>query len=162
MDLKMGAQTRSFFGHLAPFFYARRPWEPKWPPSPKSPQDQSKPRFPSILGWFWTIVWWFSVSCGLLFIWFASLLFWLPRAFVFKFLATSSNVLGSSAGVNKDTKNAMWPTFCLACLFVFVTSSPTFQVSGHRFSGSSVELLANCGRWHGGGNAEGKWITLIG
>ena len=25
----------------------------------------------------------------------------------------------------------MWPTFCLACLFVFVASSPTFQASGH-------------------------------
>ena len=32
-------------------------------------------------------------------------------------------------------KSAMWPTFCLACLFVFVTSSPTFQVSGHGFFG---------------------------
>ena len=72
--------------------------------SPKSPQDQSKPRFPSILYWFGTIFWWFSVWCGLLFIWFASLLFWLPRAFIFKFLATSSNVLGSSAGVSKVTK----------------------------------------------------------
>ena len=107
-----------------------RKWTPKWEPrrghflviwllfsvpdglgspngsqaSPKSPQDQSKPRFPSIVGWFWTIFWWFSVSCGLLFIWFASLLFWLPRAFIFKFLATSSNVLGSSAGVSKVTK----------------------------------------------------------
>ena len=107
-----------------------RKWTPKWEPrrghflviwllfsvpdglgspngsqaSPKSPQGQSKPRFPSIVGWFWTICWWFSVSCGLLFIWFASLLFWLPRAFIFKFLATSSNVLGSSAGVSKVTK----------------------------------------------------------
>ena len=126
IDPKMGAQTRSFFGYLAPFFCARRPWEPKWLPSfpqepprpvhasisidfelildhflmifcimwatfylvclitflvilrlfsvpdglgspngsqasPKSPQDQSKPRFPSILGWFWTIFLWFSV-----------------------------------------------------------------------------------------------------
>ena len=34
MDSKMGAQTRSFFGHLAPFFCARRPWEPKWIPRP--------------------------------------------------------------------------------------------------------------------------------
>ena len=72
--------------------------------SPKSPQDQSKPRFASIFGWFLPIFWWFSVSRGLLFIWFASLLFWLPRAFIFKFLATSSNVLGSSAGVSKVSK----------------------------------------------------------
>ena len=72
--------------------------------SPKSPQGQSKPRFPSIFGWFWMIFWWFSVSDGLLFIWFAPLLFWFPRAFIFKFLATSSNVLGSSAGVSKVTK----------------------------------------------------------
>ena len=27
-----------------------------------------------------------------------------------------------------------------------------------QFSRSSVELLRNCGRRHGGGNAEGKWI----
>ena len=30
--------------------------------------------------------------------------FWLPRAFIFKFLATSSNVLGSSVGVGKVKK----------------------------------------------------------
>ena len=105
MDPNMGAQTRSFFGHLAPFFCARRPWEPKWLPS--LPQEPPRPVQASIstnLNWFWTIFWWFSVSCGLLFIWFASLLFWLPRAFIFKFLATSSNVLGSSAGVSKVTK----------------------------------------------------------
>ena len=52
--------------------------------------------------------------------------------------------------------------FCLACLFVFSTSSPTFQVSGHRFSGSSVELLAKCGRRHDDGKAEGKWIKTVG
>ena len=72
--------------------------------SPKSPQDQSKPRFPSIWDWFWTIFWWFSVSCGLLFIWFASLLFWLPRAFHFQISCQNSNVLGSSARVSKVTK----------------------------------------------------------
>ena len=118
--------------------------------SPESPQDQSKPRFPSIFGWCWTIRWWFSVSCGLLCIWFTSLLFWLPRAFIFKFLATSSNVLGSSAGVTKVTKNAIWPTFCLACLFVFVTSSPTFQVSGHRFFGVVSRVISesrSTARW---------------
>ena len=51
MDPKMGAQTWSFFGHLAPFVRARRPWEPKWLPSLRQePQGQSKPRFPSIFG----------------------------------------------------------------------------------------------------------------
>ena len=33
MDPKMKAQTRSFFGHLASFFCARRAWEPKLLPS---------------------------------------------------------------------------------------------------------------------------------
>ena len=38
MDPKMEAHTRSFFGHLAPFFCARRPWEPKRLPSlPQEP-----------------------------------------------------------------------------------------------------------------------------
>jgi hypothetical protein len=41
MDPKMGAQTRSFCGHLAFFFRARRPWEPKWLPS--LPQEPPKP-----------------------------------------------------------------------------------------------------------------------
>ena len=41
MDPKMGAQTWSFFGHLAPFFRARRPWEPKWLPS--LPQEPPRP-----------------------------------------------------------------------------------------------------------------------
>ena len=62
---------------------------------------------------------------------------------------------GRPQGSVRSQNKTMWPTFCLACLFVFVTSSPTFQVSG-----SSVELLANCGRRHGGGNAEGNWIYM--
>ena len=44
----------------------------------------------------------------------------------------------------------MWPTFCLACLFVFVTSSPTFQVSGHRFFGvvnRVISELWSTARW---------------
>ena len=65
------------------------------------------------------------------------------RAVLLRFAATSSNVLGSSVGVTKVTKNATWPTFCLACIFVYVTSSPTFPVSGHRFFGVVivVEIL---------------------
>ena len=51
---------------------------------------------------------------------------------------------GRPQGSVRSQKSAMWPTFCLACLFVFVTSSPTFQVSGHRIFGvaSIVEILA--------------------
>ena len=140
MHPKIGARTRSFYGHLAPFFCARRPWEPKWlaRPPPRAPKTSPSLDFQR----FWMIFWWFSVSCGLLFIWFASLLFWLPRGSIFKFLATSSNVLGSSVGVNKVKKGAMWPTFCLACLFVFVTSSPTFQLSGHRFFGVVSRVIS--------------------
>ena len=41
MEPKMGAHTRSIFGHLAPFFCARRPWEPKWLPS--LPQEPPRP-----------------------------------------------------------------------------------------------------------------------
>jgi hypothetical protein len=66
------------------------------------------------------------------------------RAVLLKFAATSSNVLGSSVGVTKVTKNAMWPTVCLACLFVYVTSNLTFPVSGNRFFGIVivVEILS--------------------
>ena len=53
MDPKMGAQTRSFFGHLAPFFRARRPWEPKWLPS--LPQEPPRPVQASISIDFWSI-----------------------------------------------------------------------------------------------------------
>ena len=53
MDPKMGAQTRSFFGHLAPFFRARRPWEPKWLPS--LPQEPPRPVQASISIDFWLI-----------------------------------------------------------------------------------------------------------
>ena len=142
MDPKMGARTRSFFGHLAFFSVPDGLGSPNGSQaSPKSPQDQSKPRFRFLVD---------SVSCGLLFIWFASLLFWLPRAFIFKFLATSSNVLGSSAGVSKVTKKCDVVTFGLACLFVFVASSPTFQVSGHRFFGIGsrvISELRSTARW---------------
>ena len=41
LDLQMGARTRSFFGHLAPFFCARRPWEPKC--SQGLPQEPPRP-----------------------------------------------------------------------------------------------------------------------
>ena len=54
MDPKMGAQTRSFFGHLAPFFCARRPWEPKWLPS--LPQEPPRPVQASISIDFWLIL----------------------------------------------------------------------------------------------------------
>ena len=63
---------------------------------------------------------------------------------------------GRPQGSVRSQKSAMWPTFCLACLFVSVASSPTFQVP-QIFLGRRM-LLANCGRRQGGGNAEGKWI----
>ena len=43
MDPKMGAKTRSFFGHLAPFFCASRPWEPKWFPRPPPRAPKTSP-----------------------------------------------------------------------------------------------------------------------
>ena len=103
---KMGAQTRSFVGHLAPFFFARRPWEPKWLPS--LPQEPPRPvqasisiDFGLILDDFLTIfciVWaTFYLVCLITFL--------VTSSFHFvKFLATSSNVLGSSAGVSEVTK----------------------------------------------------------
>ena len=43
MDPKMGAQTRSFFGHLAAFFCATRPWETKWLPRPPPRAPKTSP-----------------------------------------------------------------------------------------------------------------------
>ena len=54
IDPRMGAQTRSFFGHLAFFFRARRPWEPKWLPS--LPQEPPRPVQASISIDFWLIL----------------------------------------------------------------------------------------------------------
>ena len=54
MDPKMGAQTRSFFSHLALFFCARRPWEPKWLPS--LPQEPPRPVQASISFDCWLIL----------------------------------------------------------------------------------------------------------
>ena len=57
---------------------------------------------------------------------------------------------GRPQGSVRSQKNVMWPTFCLACLFVFVTSSPTFQVSGHRFFGivsRIISELRSTARW---------------
>ena len=54
MDPEMGAQTRSFFGRLASFFRARRPWEPKWLPS--LPQEPPRPVQASISIDFWSIL----------------------------------------------------------------------------------------------------------
>ena len=133
MDPKMGAQTWSFFGHLAPFFCARQPWEPKWLPS--LPQEPPRPVQTSIsidFGWFFDD---FLYHVGYF-------LSGLPHYF-FGYLELSfSNFWpqvqmcwGRPQGsVRSQKKNAMWPTFCLACFFVFVTSSRTFQVSGHRLN----------------------------
>ena len=141
MDPKMGAQTWSFFGHLAFFFRARRPWEPKWLPSP--PQEPPRPIQASISIDFGRFVNDFLYHVGYF-------LSGLPHYF-FGYLELSfSNFWpqvqmcwGRPQGSVRSQKSAMWPTFCLACLFVFVTSSPTVQVSGHRFFGvvSVVEIL---------------------
>ena len=162
MDPKMGAQTRSFFGHLAPFFCARRPWEPKWLPRPPPRAPKTSPSLD--FHRFWFDCWRFFVDFLYHVAYFLS---GLPHYF-FGYLELSfSNFWpqvqmcwGRPQGSVRSQKSAMWPTFCLACLFVFVTSSPTFQVSGHRFSGSSVGLLANCGRRHGGWNADGNWNKM--
>ena len=121
MDPKMGAHTRSFFGHLALFFCARRPWEPKWLPS--LPQEPPRPVRASISIDF-LLIWidFLMIFCVMwaTFYLVCLIIFWLPRAFIFKFLATSSNVLGSSAGVSKVTKkcdvahllSSLPPCFC--------------------------------------------------
>ena len=117
---------------------------------PKSPQDQSKPRFPPIyidLGRFSDD---FLYHVGYF-------LSGLPHYF-FGYLELSfSNFWpqfqmcwGRPQGSKRSQKNAMWPTFCLACLFVFVTSSPTSQVSGHRFFGivsGVISELRSRARW---------------
>ena len=57
---------------------------------------------------------------------------------------------GRPQGSARSQKSAMWPTFCLACLFVFVTSSPTSQVSGHRFFGIVSRVISelwSTARW---------------
>merc|ERR1711966_170121 len=57
---------------------------------------------------------------------------------------------GLLQGSVRSQKSAMWPTFCLACLFVFVTSSLTAQVSGHRFFGIGsrvISELRSTARW---------------
>ena len=118
--------------------------------SPKSPQGQSKPRFPSIVNCFCLICCWFCYQMGYF-------LCGLPHYF-FGYLELSfSNFWpqvqmcwGRPQGSVRSQKSAMWPTFCLACLSVFVTSSPTFQVSGHRFFGvvsRVISELRSTARW---------------
>ena len=53
----MEAQRRSFFGHLAPFFCARRPWEPKWLPRPLPTAPRISPSLD--FHWFWVDFGWF-------------------------------------------------------------------------------------------------------
>ena len=106
MNPKMGAQTRSFCGHLAPFFCARRPWEPKWLPRPPPRAPKTSPSLDFHRFWVDSARWFvnFLYQVGYFLSGLPHYLFCLPRAFIFKFLATSSNVLGSSAGVSKVTK----------------------------------------------------------
>ena len=153
MDPKIGAQT-------PPFFCARRPWEPKWLPRPPPRVPKTSPSLDFHRFW---------VDFGRLFDDFlyhvGYFLSGLPLYF-FGYLELSfSNVWpqvqmcwGRPQGSIRSQKSAMWPTFCLACLFVLLPRALLFKFLAIDFSGSSVELLANCGRRHGGGNAEGKWI----
>ena len=138
MDPKMGAQTWSFFGHLAPFFRARRPWEPKWLPSP--PQEPPRPIQASISIDFWLIL-----ESGLPHYFFG----YLELSFL-NFWPQVQMCWGRLQGSVRSQKSGMWPTFCLACLFVFVTSSPTSQVSGHRFFGIVSRVISevrSTARW---------------
>ena len=89
MEPKMEARTRSFFGHLAFFVPDGLGSLNNFQGRPQELPRLVKPRSPLIFCWFLMIFWWFSVSCDLLFIWFASLFFELPRPFISKFLATS-------------------------------------------------------------------------
>ena len=160
----MGTQTRSFFGHLAlvsvPGGLGSQNGSQGLPQEPPRPVQASiSTDFGLILDDFLMIfcIMWATFDLACLITFFG----YLEPSFS-NFWPQVQMCWGRPQGSVRSQKNAMWPTFCLACLFVFVTSSPTFQVSGHRFSGSSVELLANCGRRHGGGNAEGKWIISFG
>ena len=101
----MGAQTRSFFGHLAPFFCAKRPWEPKWLPS--HPQEPPRPVQASIFIDFlliledilmiFCIMWatFYLVCC---------ITFLVTSKFHFQISGHKFKCVGSSAGVSKVTK----------------------------------------------------------
>ena len=152
IDPKMGAHTRSFFGHLALFFCARRPWEPKWLPRPPPRSPKTSPSLD--FHWFWVD---FRRFFNDFLYHVGYFLSGLPHYF-FGYLELSfSNFWpqvqmcwGRPQGSVRSQKSAMWPTFCLACLFVFVTSSPTFQVSGHRFFGvvsRVISELRSTARW---------------
>ena len=150
MDLKMGAQTRSSFGHLAPFFCARQPWEPKRLSSlsqelPRPVQASMSIDFLLI----WDDFWWSSVSCGLLFIWFASFFFWLPRAFIFKFWPQVLMCWGRPQGSVRSQKSAMFAHT--------KTHTPTGRWMWLRRLAQQVH--GDEGRWprHGGGTAGGNW-----
>ena len=150
MDPQMGAWTQSFFGHVAPFFCARRPWEPKC--------SQGLPQKPPRLVQASTSVYFGLILDDFDFLYpVGYFLSGLPYYF-FGYLELSfSNFWpqvqmcwGRPQGSVRSQKSAMWPTFCLACLFVFVTSSPTFQVSGHRFFGVVSRVISesrSTARW---------------
>ena len=105
MDPKMGAQTWSFFGHLALFFYARRPWEPKWLPS--LPQEPPRPVQASISIDFWSILHDFLMIFCIMWATFylvCLITFLVTSSFHFQNSGQKFNVLGSSVGVSKVTK----------------------------------------------------------
>ena len=140
----MGALTRSFFGHLAFFFCARRPWEPKWLPRPSPRASKTSPsldfhRFLVDFGrLFNDFLYHVSYFLSGLLHYFLS---YLELAFS-NFRLQVRMCWGRPQGSTRSQKNTMWPIFCLACLFVFVTSSPTFQDSGHRFVGVVSRVIS--------------------
>ena len=139
MDPKMRTRTRSFFSHLAPFFCARRPLEPKWLPSlpqePPRPVQASSLDFHRLFADFGRFFDDFLYHVGYFLSGSLHYFFGYLELSFSNFWPQVQMCWGRPQGSVRSQKSAMWPTFCLACLFVFVTSSPTFQVSGHRFFG---------------------------
>ena len=148
MDPEMGAQTRSFFGHLAPFFGLGSPNGPQGLPQepPRPVQASISIDFCSIFDDFLYHVGYFLSGLSHYFFGYLELSF-------SNFWPQVQMCWGRPRGTVRSQKSAMWPTFCLACLFVFVTSSPTFQVSGHRFFGvvsGVIRELRSTARWREG------------
>ena len=110
-------------------FRARRPWEPKWPPS--LPQEPPRPIQASIFIDFGLILDDsfddFLYHVGDFLSGLPHYLFWLPRAFIFEFLATSSHVLGSSVGVSKVTKKCDVAHLLSSLLLCFCCHEPYFS-----------------------------------
>ena len=125
MDPKMGAQTWSFFGLLAPRFCARRPWEPKCSQaSPKVPETSPSLDFHR----FWVdsrrFFNDFLYHVGYFLSGLPHYLFGYLELSFSNFWPQVHMCWGRPQGSVRSHKSAMWPTFCLACLFVFCYLEP--------------------------------------